>query len=347
MIKLTNKKMVKLTNKKMGCTGMDVKETGLEKGQNLQNMDLDLKNSLILYLSPKIPKHIKIGIYADITYHKKKGLEKIIKYVKTKFFIRNDIKKSFNHQLVLSEFLEKFPQFIKNEDIKQNINNVFSPCNILSDNYLYLFKSLNIPTNEKINFEICFIKVNDNDSNLLSKLNSIKEKFDKNFYIYNIKNNEDKYLKYEQYTFFFRENKINYWVENDCYNSNCFESLLNYYKFQNDLNNKSNNSFSAMKNELIQNYLNMHSKAEDEYIIRNKYYEYFDKEGNIIIYNEFPTFIITPFPNEHFNEQIIFIPSKQKININNYIINEIKKINSNINLSEIEVFKERIASFFI
>jgi hypothetical protein len=91
----------------------------------------------------------------------------------------------------------------------------------------------------------------------------------------------------------------------------------------------------------------MHSKAEDEYIIRNKYYEYYDKEGNIIIYNEFPTFIITPFPNEHFNEQIIFIPSKQKININNYIINEIKKINSNINLSEIEVFKERIASFFI
>ena len=61
----------------MGCAGIEVRESGLKDidGQNLQNMDLDLKNILILYLFPKLPKNIKIGIYVDTIYHKKKRIK--------------------------------------------------------------------------------------------------------------------------------------------------------------------------------------------------------------------------------------------------------------------------------
>ena len=41
------------------------------------------------------------------------------------------------------------------------------------------------------------------------------------------------------------------------------------------------------------------------------------------------------------------IQNKKKIDINNYITTEIKKINQNINITKIEVFKERIMSFLL
>ena len=328
----------------MGCVGVEIRESGLKEldGQNLKNMDLDLKNSLILYLSPKIPKYIKIGVYVDTIYHKKRGLDKIIKYSKSKFFIKNESNKSFNHELILTQFLEKFPQFIKNDDISNNINNGFSPKNILNENYTNLFKSLNIKITDKNNFAICFINEKENDSNLIIKLNSIKDKFDNNFYIYKIKNITDKYLKFEQYTLFFNANKINFWVENDCYNNNCFNSLLNYNKIHTNVNNIN----TIINSDEINNFINTYMKPEDEYIIKNKYYEFYDKDGDIIFFNEFPTFIITPIPNQNFKEQIIFINSKPQKDINNYIINEIQKYNQNINLKKVEIFKERVISFF-
>ena len=72
----------------MGCTGIDIKEHGLEG--NIQNIDWDLKNSLTYFIGPKIPAYLKIGIYVEKTYIKKKGSEKIVKYLKKKFFIIND-----------------------------------------------------------------------------------------------------------------------------------------------------------------------------------------------------------------------------------------------------------------
>ena len=332
----------------MGCGGVEVRDFGLrvQDLSNIQNMNLDLKNSLIYYISPKIPKYIKIGIYVDTIYQKKRGLEKIIKYKKAKFFLHNDSKKSFNSEILVNKFLENFPQFSKNDDIPKNPNNIFSPNSILNDNYSSLFKLLNIETNNKNNFAICFINEKEIDSNLLNKLKIIKEKFDENFYIYKIENKEDKYSKNEHYTLFFRENKINFWLENDLYNHNCFNILLNYNKFQNNIKD-SNNAEHIMNKDSIKNYLNKHSKPEDEYIIKSKYFEFYDKDGNLTASNDFPTFILIPNPNEFFNEQIIFITSKQKIDINNYITTEIKKINQNINITKIEVFKERIMSFLL
>ena len=45
----------------MGCGAIDVKESGLKDLElsSIQNMNLDLKNSLILYVSPKIQKSAK------------------------------------------------------------------------------------------------------------------------------------------------------------------------------------------------------------------------------------------------------------------------------------------------
>lgn len=330
----------------MGCAGIDVKETGLKNidGLNLQNINLNLKESLILYLSPKIPKNTKIGIYVDTVFHKKKGLEKVIKYTKRKFFIKNDTKKSFNYNIILENFLEKFPQFIKYNDVSHNTNYIFSPGKLLNDNFNNLFTSLNIETNNKTPFAICFMNEREKDSTILTKINLIKEKFENNFYVYKINNKKDKYSQYEQYTLFFHENKINYWIENDCYNNSCFNFLLNYNKIQN-INDDSINVTSILNSDSIKSYLNTHSKADDEYIIKNKYYEFYNKDGNIVLFNDFPTFIITPVPNQFFNEQIIFITSKQKINICNYLINELKKIN--IDVKTIEIFKERINSFFL
>ena len=332
----------------MGCGAIDVKELGLKDLElsDIQNMNLDLKNSLIYYVSPKIPKFAKLGLYIETIYYKKRGLEKVIKYSKKKFFIINDTKKSFNDDLLITKFLEKFPQFIKNYDDSKNLNAAFSPNNLLTDNYSKLFESLNIEVNNKNNFAICFINEKDKEENILSKLNLIKEKFEKNFYIYKIKSKEDKYAKNEQYTLFFRENKINFWLENDLYNNNCFDFLLNYNQIQNKIKD-SNDAQYLINKDSIKNYLNNHSKLEDEYIIKNKYYEFYGKDGNLTTVNDFPTFILKPDPSEFFNEQIIFIASKQKININNYITNEIKKINPNIIINKIEVFKERTISFLV
>ena len=330
----------------MGCGAIDVKDSGLKDLElsSIQNMDLDLKNSLIFYITPKIPKFIKIGLYIDTIYHKKRGLEKIIKYSQKRFFIINDTKKSFNHEILVTKFLEKFPQFSKNNDNSKKLNAIFSPNDILTDNYSNIFKSLKIEVNNKNNFAICFINEKENDANLLSKLKLIKEKFDKNFYIYKINNKEDPFAKNEQYTFFFRENKINFWVENDLYNSNCFNSLLNYYKFQNKINN--NDIEYLMNKDTIKDYLIKNSKAEDEYIIKNKCYEFYGKDGSLTAFNDFPTFILMQNPIDS-NEQFICVSSKQKININNYITNEIKKINTNIIINKIEVFKERMVSFLL
>ena len=328
----------------MGCSGIDTKETGLD-GKNLQIDDIDLKNSLILYLSPKIPLNIKIGIYVDTVLIKKKGLEKIIKYNRRKFFIKNDSKKSYNPKPLLKDFLEKFPQFSRNDDISKNKNNNFSPNYLLNEKFNNLFSSLKINTSNKVPFAICFINEKENDSNLLTKINLIKDKFENNFFIYKIKQLSDIYSSCVQYTLFFRENKINFWLENDSYNNSYFNFLLNYNQKQNILETNPINSITTLNKDSIKNYLNTLSKPEDEFIIRNKYVELYDKNGNIVLFNEFPTIILTSKPNQYFVEQIIFINSKQKININNYIINELKKLN--LKIDKIEVFKERVLSIII
>ena len=328
----------------MGCTGIDVKDPGLE-GKKMRNIDLDLKNSLTMFLSPKIPIFIKIGIYVENTYIKQKGSEKIVKYSKKKFFIRNDSKKSFNPDPILKEFFIEFPQFIKNDDVSQNENNLFSPSHILNESFTKIFLTLNIKTSNKAPFAICFIHEKEKDLHLLEKLKLMKEHFENNFYIYKIKSESDKYSGFENYTLFFRENEINFWLDNDSYNDKVFDYLLNYYKKQIASKNNSINSISAINNDVIQkNYLNKKLKKEDEYIIKNKYYEIYDKDGQLFSYNEFPV-IISDNQNQISNEQIIYISLKQKINVNDYIINELQNINMKV--SKIEIFKERITSLLL
>jgi hypothetical protein len=327
----------------MGCTGIDIREQGLE-GNRIQNIDWDLKNSLTHFIGPKIPIYIKIGIYVEKTYIKKKGSEKIVKYHKKKFFIINDSKKSFNPEPILKEFFVEFPQFIKNDDVSQNQSNSFSPSLILNESFTKIFLSLNIKASKEP-FAICFIHENESDLNLLEKLNLMKEIFENKFFIYKIKNESNKYSGFENYTLFFRENEINYWLDNDSYNEKVFDFLLTYYKKQQSSKNNQINSISAMNNEIIQNnYFNKKMKKEDEYIIKNKYYEIYNKDGKLLSFNEFPV-IISDNQNHTSNEQIIYISLKQKINVNDYIKNELQKLNMKVN--KIEIFKERITSILL
>lgn len=328
----------------MGCTGIDIKEQGLE-GNKIQNIDWDLKNSLTHFIGPKIPVYIKIGIYVEKTYIKKKGSEKIVKYHKKKFFIINDSKKSFNPEPILKEFFIEFPQFIKNDDVSQNQSNSFSPSRILNESFTKIFLALNIKTSNKAPFAICFINENESDLNLLKKLNLMEEKLKNKFFIYKIESESDKYSGLENYTLFFRENEINYWLDNDSCNEKVFDFLLTYYQKQEYSKNNEINSISAMNNEIIQNnYLNKKVKKEDEYIIKNKYYEIYNRDGKLLSFNEFPV-IILDNQNHNSNEQIIYISLEQKMNINDYIINELQKLN--IKVFKIEIFKERITSILL
>ena len=324
---------------------MDVKESpgGLTdlSPEGVKHINLTLKDSLIMYLSPKISKNVKIGIYTDTVFHKKKGLEKIIKYTKKKFFIKNDSQKAINYNLELENFLEKFPQFIKYNDMSKNSNNNFSPNVVLNGNFTDLFNSLQIKATDKTPFAICFIREKEISTFILEKINLIKDKFNNNFYIYTIKKESDKYAQYEQYTLFFKEKKINYWIENDCYDDTCFNDLLNYNTLKNNENNGTGTS-SILNSDSIKNYLDNHSKPADEYILKNKYYEYYDKDGNISSFYEFPTFMLAPIPDEHFNDQIFYVTS-EKIDVTSYLINEINKFN----VKSIEIFKERINSFLL
>ena len=98
----------------MGCgsyNATEVKIIELE-GYNLNRLGINLKESLALYFSKKNSSDINIGIYADVTYIKKKGCEKIIKYKNEKFFLKNTKKKVINGSL-LKKYFQLYPHFIK------------------------------------------------------------------------------------------------------------------------------------------------------------------------------------------------------------------------------------------
>ena len=79
----------------MGCGGNNSTEIKINdiNWNSLHDLGINLKESLVLFLSKKNITNINIGIYLDIIYSKKKGNEKIIKCKNEKFFLKNDKKK--------------------------------------------------------------------------------------------------------------------------------------------------------------------------------------------------------------------------------------------------------------
>ena len=320
----------------MGCgsyNATEVKIIELE-GYNLNRLGINLKESLALYFSKKNSSDINIGIYTDVTYIKKKGCEKIIKYKNEKFFLKNTKKKVINGSL-LKKYFQLYPHFIKYSSV--GIDDKLSPNFLLNKNFEKVFESvgINLDKNNDIKFSICFININ---SKINEEFNQLKNNYPNNFYIYINRNINDETYTYENYTLFFKGNEIDFWVENKYINNDNYDLYLNYN--ENSINNI---------NEIIDNYLNGNKEKEKEYKINIKYYEIFDKEGTQILTKCFPLIITSSKKNEINNNSIINIFKEKNPKFIDYILAEINSNFSNekITISKIEIFKERITSFLL
>ena len=320
----------------MGCGNNNATEIRIREleGYDLNQLGINLKESLILFFSKKNSLDVNIGIYTDITYIKKKGCEKIIKYKNEKFFLKSNKKKVINGSL-LKRYYELYPHFINHSSV--GIDDKLSPNFLLNKNFGKLFESLDIKLdkNNDNKFSICFINNNDK---INDELNQIKNKYPNELFIYRNKSiNDYIYTPYENYTIFFKGKEIEFWVENKYINQDNFELYLNY-------NENSVNDINEKKKKYIQE----NKEKEKEYIIKYKYYEIFDKSGEETSTKCFPLIIISPKLNNIKNNNIIiYINQEKKQKFIDFISTE---INSNfteekIIISKIEIFKERITSF--
>ena len=142
----------------MGCGSNNSEITITDiNGNNLQEIGINLKESLVLFFSRHNSSSVNIGIYSDIIYIKKKGREKIIKCKNEKFFLESDKKKVINNS-ILKKYYELYPQNFKYSSV--GIEEKFSPNYLLNHNFEKVFETLGIKF-DKINenkFAICFLQ---------------------------------------------------------------------------------------------------------------------------------------------------------------------------------------------
>ena len=141
----------------MGCGNNNTAEIRIREleGYDLNQLGINLKESLILFFSKKNSLDVNIGIYTDITYIKKKGCEKIIKYKNEKFFLKSNKKKVINGSL-LKRYYELYPHFINHSSV--GIDDKLSPNFLLNKNFGKLFESLDIKL-DKNNENYLFIEI--------------------------------------------------------------------------------------------------------------------------------------------------------------------------------------------
>ncbi len=132
----------------MGCGGNNSTEIKINdiNWNSLHDLGINLKESLVLFLSKKNITNINIGIYLDIIYSKKKGNEKIIKCKNEKFFLKNDKKKVVNNTLI-KKYYEIYPHYINYSSV--GTDEKFSPNFLLNNNFEKVFESLKIKVGKK------------------------------------------------------------------------------------------------------------------------------------------------------------------------------------------------------
>ena len=323
----------------MGCGGnmsMEIKINDIN-GYSLQELGINLKESLVLFFSKKNLLSINIGIFSDTIYKKKKGNEKIIKYKNEKFFLKNNKKKVLNGNL-LKKYFEIYPRYIHYSSVGND--DKFSPNFLLNNNFEKIFKTLKIKIekNTENKFAICFINKKSENNDNLERLNKIKKKFENFFFIYENNNFDDEvYIPYEKYIIFFKGNNVDFWIENSLVNDDNFDLFLNYQ--ENSINTN---------NEIIENYLKENQGKEKEYTIKNQYYEIFDINGTLKSSKNFPLIIVS-HTRENQNDNLINIYKEIKPKFLEYIQSQINSNLSkdNLNISKIEIFKERITSLIL
>ena len=136
----------------MGCGNSNTNSPKITSitANNLHEIGLDLKDSLILFFSKKT-LNVNIGIYTDLIYHKKKSSDKIIKYKNKKFFLKNSKKKVINNSII-KKYYEIYPKNIKYSSI--GIDDKFSPNfrSICSYNTFFYFDPPYRPLNNTSSF---------------------------------------------------------------------------------------------------------------------------------------------------------------------------------------------------
>ena len=328
----------------MGCSGHSLMEPGTVitiYNNSFKCFENNVYNNITSYLSNKNTNNIHIGIYSSIIYEKRKYWKNAIKTEQKKIFTKPiNAKFPINPAVVsqiMADFFITYPQYIKYDDLINENPAYFTPSDLFNKSFSSLFKKLNIDShNSKTSIAICFIN-NNFQNNENEKFNSIKQKFPKNFYLYEINNNYDEFSSYDQYTLFFKEGNIHYWLPNDFYSLNNFNKLMSFNQKENSTTNE---KYTKLRKSNISNFLENHTNLNDDYILIDQEYQIFDKTGNILTNVEFPICINTKISLMDENIFIINEP-KNKINLNNLVVSEITQINKNIKINYTEIFKER------
>ena len=247
----------------MGCGGNNSTEIKINdiNWNSLHDLGINLKESLVLFLSKKNITNININIYLDIIYSKKKKNEKIIKSKNEKFFLKNDKKKVVNNTLI-KKYYEIYPHYINYSSV--GTDEKFSPNFLLNNNFEKVFESLKIKVGKKNEnkIAICFIDTKSDKNKNMDNFNEIKRNHEQNFFIYEIKNvNDDVYIPYENFIIFFKGCDVNFWVENNYVKNDNFDLFLNYKEDSINTNL-----------ETIENYIKENKEKEKEYNINYKYY---------------------------------------------------------------------------
>ena len=323
----------------MGCGGnnsMEIKINDIS-GYSLQELGINLKESLVLFFSKKNFLNINIGIYSDIIYKKKKGNEKIIKYKNEKFFFKKNKKKVINSNLV-KKYFEIYPHYINYSSVGNDEK--FSPNFLLNNNFHKIQETfgVKIDKNNESKFAIYFLNKKSENNEYLDELNKIKKKYEKFFFVYENKKIEyEVYIPYKNYIIFFKGNNVDFWIENKYINNDNFELFLNYE--ENSINTN---------NEIIENYIKENQEREKEYTIKYKYYEIFNMNGTLIYSKSFPLITISQ-TRENQNGSFINIYQEIKPKFIDYIQLKINLNFSrdNLTIHKIEIFKERLTSLLL
>ena len=329
----------------MGCSVPSFAEPGnviTIYNNSFKCFDNNIYNDINSYLSNKSINNINIGIYSSTIYEKRKNWKNVVKTEQKKIFFKQiNPKIPINPTIInqiMADFFITYPQYIKYDDLINENSYYFTPSDLFNKSFNTLFKKLNIDSRTlKLSFAICFINNSNYQNNENSKFNQIKQKFPKNFYMYEINNIYDEYSSYDQYTLFFKEESIHYWLSNDSYSLNNFNKLMNYNLKENSITNE---QYSKLRKNSISNFLENHANIKDDYFLSDQKYQIFDKVGNILINVEFPICISTKI---NLMDENIFLVNepKNKINLNNLVLMEINQVSKNIKINYTEIFKER------
>ena len=326
----------------MGCSSANIlNETQNEKFSKWKNIEFHIKDQLTENLKTNEIDSISIGSYQQKIYYKRKkwGNNFIKPTIRKIFIYRNKNKKSSSNENKFNQFLidffNKYFHYNKynNTIINKETNKYFSPNKILNENFTEIIINLNV---KKIAQNKLFCIYFYLDSIYSEKFTNYKND---NFYKYKITDEKDKYYVYNGYTIFFNsDNTILYWLLNESLDEEILNKLLNEEKKKFGLSDSK---------KIIKEFIN--ENLEFDYKIYFQFYCIYDNKTSIISKKcVFPLIIKTNSDKKNKNN-VYYGKLEEKINLIEIIKNNLKSLDENLNIKNIETFKEKkfsISNFY-